>query len=143
MKQTRLKNFLLISILIAATGVAMAYSSNTIGVLRSNWDPGPSPHGTGHDGILGVSGHLIQDKVLLGSDGIVGFNLTLQAAELPATDGRDARNVDMVIVLDRSGSMKGRKIADARRAVLALLSSLSDQDRFALITYSDGVHIAS
>ncbi len=53
------------------------------------------------------------------------------------------RNVDMVIVLDRSGSMKGRKIDDARRAVLELLSNLSAKDRFALVTYSDGVHIAS
>ncbi len=143
MKRTRLKHFLLISILIAATGVAMAYSSNKIGVLRSNWIPGPSRHEAGSDGIIAVSGHLIQNKVLQGSNGIVGLNLTLQAAELPATDGREARNVDMVIVLDRSGSMKGRKIEDARRAVLALLSSLSAQDRFALITYSDGVHIAS
>ena len=143
MKPTRLKNFLLISILIAATCVAMAYSSNTIGVLRSNRISGPSPYGAGNDGILEMSGHLIQNKVLQGSDGIVGFNLTLQAAELPATDGREARNVDMVIVLDRSGSMKGRKIEDARRAVLALLSNLSAQDRFALITYSDGVHVAS
>jgi Ca-activated chloride channel family protein len=50
----------------------------------------------------------------------------------------------MVIVLDRSGSMKGRKINDARQAVLNLLSSLSAKDRFALITYSDNVqHIST
>ena len=143
MKRTRLKNFLLISVLIAATGVAMAYSSNPIRVLRSNWIPDPSRHHAGDDGILAVSGHLIQNKVLQGSEGTVGLNLTLQAAELPATDTYEARNVDMVIVLDRSGSMKGRKIEDARRAVLELLSSLSAEDRFALITYSDGVHIAA
>ena len=143
MKRTRLKNFLLISILIAATGVAMAYSSNTISVLGSNWIPDPTRRHAAKDGVLGVSGHLIQNKVLQGSDGTVGLNLALQAAELPATDGREARNVDMVIVLDRSGSMKGRKIEDARRSVLELLSSLSAEDRFALITYSDGVHIAS
>ena len=143
MKRTRLKNFLLIAILIAATGVAMAYSSDTIRVLRSNWIPGPSRHPGGDGTILKVSGHLIQKKVLQGSDGTVGLNLTLQAAELPATDDGNARNVDMVIVLDRSGSMKGRKIEDARRAVLELLSSLSAEDRFALITYSDGVHIVS
>ena len=143
MKQTRLKNFLLISVLIAATGVAMAYSSDTISVLRSNWIPGPARHHAKDEGNLRLSGHLIQNKVLQGSDGTVGLNLTLQAAELPATNDRETRNVDMVIVLDRSGSMKGRKIEDARRAVLALLSSLSAEDRFALITYSDGVHIAS
>jgi len=143
MKQTRLKNFLLISVLIAATGVAMAYSSDTISVLRSNWIPGPARHHAKDEGNLRLSGHLIQNKVLQGSDGTVGLNLTLQAAELPATNDRETRNVDMVIVLDRSGSMKGRKIEDARRAVLELLSSLSAEDRFALITYSDGVHIAS
>ena len=143
MKQTRMKNFLLICALIAATGVAMAYSSNTTRVLRSNWIPGPSRHHAGDGGILGISGHLIQNKVLQGSEGTVGLNLTLQVAELPATAGGETRNVDMVIVLDRSGSMKGRKIEDARRAVLELLFSLSAEDRFALITYSDGVHIAS
>ncbi len=143
MKRTRLKNFLLITILIAATGVAMAYSADTIRVLRSNWIPGPSRHHGGDGAILKVSGHLIQKKVLQGSDGTVGLNLTLQTAALPATDDGNARNVDMVIVLDRSGSMKGRKIEDARRAVLELLSSLSAQDRFALITYSDGVDIVS
>jgi Ca-activated chloride channel family protein len=45
----------------------------------------------------------------------------------------------MVIVLDRSGSMKGRKINDARQAVLHLLSGLTAKDRFALVTYSDRV----
>jgi len=143
MKRTRLKNFLLISVLITATGVAMAYSSNSISVLRSDWISGPSRFHRADDGILRISGHLIQNKVLQGADGTVGLNLTLQVAELPATDGRQTRNVDMVIVLDRSGSMEGRKIEDARRAVLELLSSLSAEDRFALITYSDGVHIAS
>ena len=143
MKRTRLKNFLLISVLIAATGVAMAYSSNTISVLRSNWISGPSRYHAGNDGILGISGHLIQNKVLQGSDGTVGLNLTLQVAALTATEGCKTRNVDMVIVLDRSGSMKGRKIENARRAVLELLFSLSAEDRFALVTYSDRVHIAA
>ena len=45
----------------------------------------------------------------------------------------------MVIVLDRSGSMNGPKINDARQAVLNLLSGLSARDRFALIAYSDHV----
>ena len=121
----------------------MAYSSNTIGDLGSNGILGPTRHHAPDKQMLEISGHLIQNKVLQGSSGTVGLNLTLQAAELPATDGDEVRNVDMVIVLDRSGSMKGRKIEDARRAVLELLSSLSAEDRFALITYSDGVHIAA
>ncbi|MGD8291345.1 MAG: VWA domain-containing protein [Desulfobacterales bacterium] len=143
MKQTRLKNFLMIFVLMAATGIAMAYSSNSIGDLGSKWFTVPSRLLTQDNQWIEISGHLIQKKVLEDSDGTVGLNITLKAAELPAAAGSEVRNVDMVIVLDRSGSMKGRKIEDARRAVLELLSSLSAEDRFALITYSDGVHIAA
>jgi Ca-activated chloride channel family protein len=39
--------------------------------------------------------------------------------------------------------MQGHKLKDARRAVLKLLANLTAKDRFALITYSEGVQIAS
>ena len=142
MKKNQLKNFILITILILATGGAMAYSSNKPGGFFSNWISGsPHPH-TENGEILKASGHLVQNKVLLGSDGTVGLSLTLQADDLAAGDSPEARNVDMVIVLDRSGSMQGRKLKDARRAVLKLLSNLSAKDRFAMVTYSDRVQIA-
>jgi len=143
MNRKRLKNFLLIAILIAATGAAMAYSSNSTAVFSLNRNSGTTRHQVTNNGILSVSGHLIQDKVLQGSDGIMGLNLTLQAQATTAVNSVEARNVDMVIILDRSGSMKGRKINDARQAVLKLLSNLTSRDRFALVTYSDGVQIAS
>ena len=143
MKKNQLKNLILITVLILATGGAMAYSSNKPGGFFSNWVSGsPHPH-PGNDEILKASGHLVQNKVLLGSDGTVGLSLTLQADDLSAGDSPEARNVDMVIVLDRSGSMQGRKLNDARRAVLKLLANLSAEDRFAMVTYSDGVQIAS
>ncbi len=143
MERKNLKNFLLIAVLIAATGAAMAYSSKASGVFASDRNPGFPRHHATNSGILAISGHLIQDKVLQGSDGTIGLNLTLQAEEIAATTSAEARNVDMVIVLDRSGSMKGRKINDARQAILRLLSDLTSQDRFALVTYSDGVQISS
>jgi Ca-activated chloride channel family protein len=143
MKRKQLKNFILIMILIAATGAAMAYSSNTLSNILPAWNtPVPKVTST-KSGVVSVSGHLVQDKVLQGSKGTVGLRLTLQAEETTFPNNREGRNVDLVIVLDRSGSMKGRKINDARRAVLGLLSDLSSEDRFALITYSDEVHIAS
>jgi len=143
MKRKRFKNFLLITVLMAATGVAMAYSSNKTNFFSQNRSSVSSQQQTVKNGIVSVSGHLIQDKVLQGSDGTLGLNLTLQAEEIATSNSGEARNVDMVIVLDRSGSMKGRKINDARQAVLKLLSSLGANDRFALVTYSDGVQIAS
>jgi len=143
MKKNQLKNFVLITVLILATGGAMAYSSNKPGGFFSSWNSRSSQPHPGSDGFLEVSGHLVQNKVLLGSDGIVGLSLTLQAADIAAGDSPQARNVDMVIVLDRSGSMQGRKLEDARRAVLKLLSNMSAKDRFAMVTYSNAVQIVS
>ena len=130
-------------VLITATGAAMAYSSNPIKNFFPMWNSAIPTPPSAKKGILDISGHLVQDKVLLGSDGTVGLSLLLQAAEVTTPHSHETRNVDMVIVLDRSGSMKGRKINNARRAVLRLLSDLSFEDRFALVTYSDGIHIAS
>lgn len=140
MKPTRLKSFVLIIVLIAATGAAMAYSAGAGKSWLSGLIARPGadtlPAGSGP---LTLNGRLVQDKVLQGSDGRVHLALTLKADDRFDLQSSEARNVDMVIVLDRSGSMKGRKINDARQAVLQLLSGLTARDRFALITYSDGV----
>lgn len=143
MKPKQLKNLLLIALLIAVTGAAMAYADKIPGIFSQNPEAGTPPQQTVNKGILSVSGHLVQDKVLLGSAGTVGLSLTLQADQIAATDTAESRNVDLVIVLDRSGSMKGRKINDARRAILQLLTDLSARDRLALVTYSDDVQIGA
>ena len=103
MKPKSLKDLLLIAVLIAVTGAAMAYSSKSGGVFSSNRNSGSARHHAAANGILSISGQLIQDKVLQGSDGIIGLNLTLQAEEIARATGAAARNVDMVIVLDHSG----------------------------------------
>ena len=140
MKPTRLKSFVLIIILIAATGAAMAYSAGDgkswLSGLLARPEAATPPVGSGP---VTLNGHLVQDKVLQGSDGKVHLALTLHADARFDLQSSEARNVDMVIVLDRSGSMKGRKINDARQAVLHLLSGLTAKDRFALVTYSDRV----
>ena len=140
MKPTRLKSFLLIIVLIAVTGAAMAYSTGAGKSWLSGLFTGPgAPTPPIETGPVTLKGRLVQDKVLQGSDGKVHLALTLHADDHFDPQSSEARNVDMVIVLDRSGSMKGRKINDARQAVLHLLSGLSAKDRFALITYSDRV----
>jgi Ca-activated chloride channel family protein len=140
MKPARLKSFILIIVLIAATGAAMAYSAGPGKSWLSGLFTRPGVHTPPiGSGPLTLNGRLVQHKVLQGSDGKVNLALTLQADERFDSQSSETRNVDMVIVLDRSGSMKGRKIDDARQAVLHLLSGLTAQDRFALITYSDGV----
>ena len=143
MNPTRLKSLVLIIVLIAATGVALA-TSNGAG---KTWLSALLKSSTQHSGTgptpVSLGGHLVQSKVLQGSSGRVNLALTLAAIESADADSAIERNVDMIIVLDRSGSMKGQKINDARQAVLNLLALLSAKDRFALITYSDGVQFVS
>ena len=92
-------------------------------------------------GPVSVRGDLVQDKILSGSDGKLSVSLTLTASEVEPTASQPIQHADLVIVLDRSGSMKGQKIKDARQAVLRLIDGLTAKDRLALVTYSNGVHI--
>ena len=53
------------------------------------------------------------------------------------TDERVAR--DIVIVLDRSGSMQGEKIVQARDAAISILDRLGAGDRFGIVSFSSSV----
>lgn len=53
----------------------------------------------------------------------------------PAAGGGAARDRDVVVVLDRSGSMGGWKIVAARRAAARVIDSLGARDRFAVLAF--------
>ena len=82
---------------------------------------------------------LVQDKVLQGSDGTVAVCLTLTGADVARQMDRPSQHADLVVVLDRSGSMQGAKINEARQAVEQLIDRLTVKDRLSLVTYSNGV----
>jgi Ca-activated chloride channel family protein len=63
--------------------------------------------------------------------------ISLDAAPPPRE--MDRPPVNLCIVLDRSGSMSGRKIQHAREAALEALSRLGDRDVFSLVTYESEV----
>lgn len=58
------------------------------------------------------------------------FSLTV----LPSGDARP-RPRDVVLVLDRSGSMHGWKMVAARRAAARIVDTLRDEDRFAVLSF--------
>lgn len=69
-----------------------------------------------------------------GSEG--SFALTLVP---PTLEVAEVRPRDVIVVLDRSGSMSGWKMAAARRASGRLLDTLTHHDRFAVLVFDDRV----
>jgi Ca-activated chloride channel family protein len=127
------RGFVAVVVLIIATGGALAYVSAREG--RSD----TSTVAAVKQGAVSMSVHLVQGNVLKGSDGRASVALTLAADEILRPDQPPSQPSDLVVVLDRSGSMSGRKIHDARRAVLHLIERLTDNDRLAVVAYSNAV----
>lgn len=67
-----------------------------------------------------------------------GFFLLMASPQLEVPDGpRTAKNI--ILVLDRSGSMEGEKIDQARDALRFVLNNLREGDRFNIIAYDSSV----
>jgi Ca-activated chloride channel family protein len=129
------KSLLSILVLIMTVSAILAYVTADKSVLAHLIAPKPVAKGP-----VALHADLVQDKVLSGSDGKVAVSLTLTAAEVEPLEHRPVQPADLVIVLDRSGSMQGQKISDARHAVLRLIDRLTFNDRLSLVTYANGVN---
>jgi Ca-activated chloride channel family protein len=60
---------------------------------------------------------------------------TYQLTVLPPQTAAAGRPKDLVLLLDRSGSMGGWKMIAARRAAARIVDTLTDADRFAVLTF--------
>jgi len=137
-----------IAALLLATTVAIGAGAKLRQPAGTTAPPQPQPAPTAlarvftapTTGRVHMTGTLEGTAVLPRSDRNVRLELAIgaDAAE------RAAQRVptDLVVVLDRSGSMQGEKIEYARAAVRALVGALGEGDRFALVTYSDGANVA-
>jgi Ca-activated chloride channel family protein len=130
-----------VSLLVLAALVAATLAGRA--VMRSDGivDGGPG-HFTAPNGkSVFFSGRLSQNAVLLGGDGRAQMELILKAEE---REGLHVSPVptDLVVILDRSGSMQGEKMEYARAAVGELIGQLNPHDRFALVSYSSGAHLS-
>lgn len=67
--------------------------------------------------------------------------LRLQAPQAPPAG--DRAPIDLALVLDRSGSMAGRKFELARKAAARALRLLHPDDRFALVVFDDEVNVVA
>jgi len=57
----------------------------------------------------------------------------------PLATGGGRRGKDVVLLLDRSGSMQGWKIVAARRSAARIVDTLGAGDRFAVLTFDDRI----
>jgi Ca-activated chloride channel family protein len=81
--------------------------------------------------------HLLTYRDMADSSDADGFFLLLLA---PQPDvAQQTQPKDVVLVLDRSGSMEGEKFVQAQDAARYMLSHLNPQDRFNLIAFSTGI----
>ncbi len=64
---------------------------------------------------------------------------TYRLTVLPPVDSGPARGRDVVLLLDRSGSMGGWKMVAARRAAARIVDTLTTADRFAVLTFDHEV----
>jgi Ca-activated chloride channel family protein len=85
-----------------------------------------------HDGADG--GH-----ALVLSPDAEGEQGTYQLTVLPPQSAIASRPKDLVLLLDRSGSMGGWKMVAARRAAARIVDTLTDADRFAVLTFDHEV----
>jgi len=92
------------------------------------------------DLVLDVRFADVKTTVLSGLDSKGGGRF---AAVLPSTEfgSRPSRPRRLVILLDRSGSMTGTPLQQAKKAIEACLGVLDGHDEFGLVTFSDGTEV--
>ena len=80
------------------------------------------------------------DRQWLDSRGGASYlEVGIQADGMPESGPRTA--VNAVLVVDRSGSMSGEKIARARDAARALIAALDGEDRLAIVDFASDAHL--
>lgn len=88
-------------------------------------------------GSLRLTGKLSHPYVTPGASDVF-MNLEVAGVEVP---GARRAPVNIALVIDRSGSMSGEKIAQARRAARDLIDQLTPADRLAIVDYGTDVRV--
>ena len=92
-----------------------------------------------HSEQIKLSAALAKPTMLAGEKSLNYLKVKLTGFELPKSSLRPPVNI--ALVLDRSGSMKGEKIQQAKRAALAAIDRLRDDDIVSVVTYDTNVRV--
>ncbi len=136
------KLFLSMSTTAALLSLAIATHFNGSEATAAVLVPAPAalnPVQAVSSGGIRVSGALDRTAIFASGDRRVRMELVVSSEASPTTATRAP--TDLVIVLDRSGSMSGNKLLDAKSAARELVSLLGEEDRFSLVTYANGAGV--
>lgn len=80
-------------------------------------------------------------KKVITEDGADSLDVLLR---LRAHDevGRQRTPLAVALVIDRSGSMQGRKLDEAKRSAMEILARMNDKDMVTVVTYDDRVDVS-
>jgi Ca-activated chloride channel family protein len=96
--------------------------------------PQPKPEAP-KPGSLSLTGKLSHPYVVPGTSDVFA-TLEVSAVDVP---GAQRAPVNMALVIDRSGSMAGAKLANAKRAAKELIDRLDERDALAIVHYGSDV----
>ncbi len=129
---------------------ALVLSSLAAALFAAVRAPSPKPRATAPEprepaawqrsGALRVSTQL-ERRYLREAGGGEAY-LQIDVAADPAEAGAARRvPVNAVLIIDRSGSMEGEKVARARDAARALIAALNGEDRLAIVDFASDAHV--
>lgn len=126
--------------LLAATAICSAVASGTLWPREPHGGGSGPMLSAGAGGPVSVTGRLDRTAVQIGGDPTVRMELVIGGTASQTAAVRVP--TDLVVILDRSGSMAGAKIEYARAAIRQLVGRLEAQDRFGLVVYSNRAMVA-
>lgn len=100
--------------------------------------PVPTPVGS-TPGSLTLNGRLSHPYLSIGTSDVFA-SLEISAVDVP---GAKRAPVNLAVVIDRSGSMSGSKIQNARRAANQLVDKLGPDDRLSIVHYGSDTDVFS
>lgn len=135
--------------LLLATAALLALGAAVIGLPRQKDTshtvarPGEAPTGVVLQPTVAKNGALSLEGKLSGAYLMAGPSEAFAALTVRADKPREEKRVpvSLALVIDRSGSMRGQKLADAKQAARMLVQRLNDGDRLALVHYGTDVRV--
>lgn len=132
-------------IFLGAAGV-LALVALVVGLPRAGGQPDttvatpppivtPPPPSTASNGSLSITTRLSHPFVLVGSNDVF-VTADVKAVEVK---GATRSPVNLALVIDRSGSMSGYKLNQAKQAARQLVSQLRPEDRLTIVHYGSDV----